>query len=186
MSKFDFNTDLQLRDDLRETLKVVQTQAASIALQLGTWLVVGNAAGIFFLAGAAAEGFIAINGQFNHAYFLFLVGAALAFIAMCWTYFWSIPFAATISRMSIELLLRAQRAQLTEELAAQGKGPPPDFETADAAAKRLWPLFNQRIQRTWFVFGTAIGIYTLSGTCFLFALAAPLLGGITLVDGLRP
>lgn len=181
MSRFDFNTDLELRNDLRETLKLVQTQIGSIGIQLGAWLVVGNAAGIFFLADAAASRELPLNAQFNHVYLLFLAGAALAFAAMGWTYFWSIPFISTLSRMSVELLLRAQREQLTAELEAKNVAAPTEFETAEAAAERLWPQFNQRIQRMWLVFGGAIGIYVLSAVCFLTALATPLFGGVSLL-----
>lgn len=180
MSKFDKHVYIELREDLRELTKVLQTQLGTIGLQLGTWLVLGNAAGIYFLANAVTQHQIALDDRFSHTYLLFLVGAALAFAAICWSYFISIPMMGTITQIGADTLQLYHHDQLESELEQTGAAPPADWEAMDKVAVQRMTQAKSRMQNMWAAFGVGIGIYVLSAIFFLLGLATPLLGGLTL------
>lgn len=181
MSKFDTHVYIELRQDLRELTKVLQSQLGTIGLQLGTWLVLGNAAGIYFLSNAVTTHQISLDARFSHAYLLFLIGAALAFTAICWSYFISIPMMGTLARIGADTLQLYHHDQLEDELEQHGVKAPVDWEAMDKIAVRRMEEAKSRMQRMWGAFGVGIGIYVLSAICFLFGLATPLLGGLTLL-----
>ncbi|WP_395648031.1 hypothetical protein [Terricaulis sp.] len=180
--KHDFNVYLEIRDELRDALKSIRDQTATIALQLGAWLVLGNAAGVYFLANAAVNRHVELNAQFSHVYILFLIGAALAFLAMCWTYFVSMPFILAITNAAQDNLQLAHREQLTAELEEDKVAPPEDFERQDRAAMVRLEATVRQLRRAWAAFAVSVSIYVISAICFLVGLATPLLGGLTLTS----
>jgi hypothetical protein len=181
MSKFDTHAYIELRQDLRELTKLLQSQIATIGLQLGTWLVVGNAAAIFFLSNAATNQQIALDGRFSHAYLLFLIGATLAFAAMCWSYFISVPMMGKITQISGDILQLYLHEQLQNELEELDAKAPDDWEAMDKVAVGRMEQFISSMPKMWAAFGVGVGIYVLSALCFLCGLATPLLGGLTLL-----
>jgi hypothetical protein len=180
MSRFEFNTTLNLRGDLQETLKIAQSQMSSTGTQLGSWLVVGNIAGVYFLSDAATHSYLVTDDRFTRLYALFVIGAALAFGGMCWTYFMSIPLVQLIVHISTQLLLSAQREQIEDDLKKVGVAMPSDLAKQEEDWQALMPALNQRLARTWLVFGGAVAIFILSAICFLVAIATPLWGGIAI------
>jgi hypothetical protein len=181
MSKFDTHVYLELRQDLRELTKVLQSQLGTIGLQLGTWLVLGNAAGIYFLSNAVTNHQIALDARFSHTYLTFLIGATLAFAAICWSYFISIPMMGTLSQIGADTLQLYHHDQLEHELEQKGAKAPADWEAMDRIAVGRMEQAKSRMRKMWAAFGVGIGIYVLSAICFLVGLATPLLGGLTLL-----
>ena len=181
MSPFEFNTTLQLRSDLQETLKITQQQLGSVGMQLGSWLVLGNVAGIYFLADAATHAFVATDERFVRLYVIFLGGTALAFGGICWTYFMSVPLLSMLTSLSTQLLLSAHREQIADDLQKAGAKFPEELEKLEAQWQAQMPIVNRRLARSWWIFGGAIGMFVLSAILFIVGISAPLWGGLAIV-----
>ena len=175
-----FNTNLEIRSDLTSSLEFLRSQIAKTSAQLGTWLVAGNGAALYFLVSSATEKRIPTNNVFANVYGLFLAGASLAFVAMASTCFMAIPLISLITKMSNSLLLKADRDQHAVQLGKNNIGPPESFAKLDADFAEQMRLTPRRLRIYWIVFAVVIATYVLSALCLLVGLSFPLLGGLVI------